>query len=297
MSVLVTGANGFVGYYLSKLLVRKKIPVIATGRGPCRVPLQERSRLHYVNLDFCNQQMVHSVLQQYRPHCIIHAGAMCQPDYCEQHQPEAYETNVTGTMHLLHTAASAGARFIYVSTDFVFDGESGPYSEEDKPAPVNYYGHTKWMAEKAVQIYQHPWAIVRTVLVYGASYSGRQNLVETVRRKLESGEEYQVVSDQFRTPTYVEDLSWALAEIAEKEHSGIFHISGAERLTPYDMGIATARHLGLDETLIKKVTADCFTQPALRPPKTGFIIQKARAQLGFSPVPFLTGLEKMFGKK
>jgi len=197
-------------------------------------------------------------------------------------------------VQLLINAEEFKSFFVFVSTDFVFNGDTGMYKEEDAPRPVNYYGRTKLEAEEAVKEYENGWAIVRTVLVYGKNHTGRANILSVVKEKLEQGDEYSVVDDQQRTPTYVEDLANAIVSIIEKKIAGIFHISGKDILTPYQMAIKTADFLGLNKSLIKKVTAAEFSQAAKRPAKTGFIIKKARKELGFEPLSFEEGLKKTF---
>ena len=140
--------------------------------------------------------------------------------------------------------------------------------------------------------YEYGWAIVRTVLVYGKNHSGHNNILKIVKEKLERGEEYNVVDDQVRTPTYVEDLAKGIVSIINKKATGVFHLSGKDILTPYQMAIRTADHLKLDSSVIKKVTAASFSQPARRPLKTGFIIDKARKELGYEPLSFEEGLKK-----
>lgn len=150
------------------------------------------------------------------------------------------------------------------------------------------------MAEEEVYTYQDNWAIVRTVLVYGKPMAGRSNILTIVKEKLEKGEEYKVVDDQVRTPTYVEDLASGIAAIVKQKTAGVFHLSGTDILTPYEMACKTADCLGLNKSLLHRVTADSFSQPAKRPPRTGFIIEKARKMLGYKPVSFEEGLKKTF---
>ena len=294
MKILITGANGFLGYYLVEKLLQKKFSVIATGKAECRLPFQGQNNFSYESMDFTDPFSIHDVFEKVRPEVVVHAGAMSKPDDCEMNQMKAYLVNVEGTVQLLINAEELKSYFVFVSTDFVFDGEKGMYNEEDATVPVNYYGRTKLEAEEAVKDYQNDWAIVRTVLVYGKNHSGRMNICSLVKEKLEKGEEYRVVDDQLRTPTYVEDLAKAIVSIIEKRAKGIFHISGKDLMTPYQIAVKTAEHLGLDKSLIKKVTAADFSQPAKRPPKTGFLIDKARKEIGYEPVSFKEGLEKMF---
>ena len=294
MKILITGANGFLGHYLVKQLLEKKHNVIATGKGDCRLPFSSNKNFEYVTMDFTDPFMVHDVFDKHKPEAVIHAGAMSKPDDCELQQWQAYITNVEGTVTMLLNAEEQKSFFVFVSTDFIFDGEAGMYKEEDEAAPVNFYGKTKLEAEEAVKEYEYGWAIARTVLVYGKPLAGRSNILSIIKEKLEKGEEYSVVDDQLRTPTYVDDLAAGIIAIIGKKATGTYHLSGNDILTPYEMACKTADYLGLNKSLIKKVTAASFSQPAKRPSKTGFVIEKARKQLGYKPVSFEEGLQKTF---
>ena len=293
-TVLITGANGFVGHYLVSMLVNN-YKVIATGRGPSRITISHKN-FQYEHLDFTCEKSVKSIFQNLKPDIIVHAGAISKPDECELNKDFAFLTNVEATKFLLAQSQLLKCFFIYVSTDFVFNGQRGMYSEEDTPDPVNYYGKTKLLAEQEMQLYPYEWSIVRTVLVYGHPGPGRDNILTLVAKALQEGKISRIVDDQVRTPTYVEDLAGAIKIIIDKRAKGIYHISGNDILTPYQMTVAVARYLGLNEKLIEPVTAATFTQPALRPPKTGFKIEKAEMELGYKPVSFQEGLRKTFSR-
>ena len=295
MKVLITGANGLLGQHLVKLLIEStNYTITATGKGLSRLPFNATNRFNYVSLDITNGVEVAAFIAVDRPDIIIHTAAITQADECEQNPIHCWNTNVTATRFLLGAAEITGAAFIYISTDFIFDGIAGPYLESDLPGPVNYYGSSKLGAEKSVMEAKLPWCIIRTVLVYGNILVGnRSNMVSWVQNNLSQGKPIQVVSDQWRTPTYVEDLAKGILLAIENKAKGIYHISGEELLTPYDMAMATAAYLALDKKLIEKVTASIFVQAAKRPAKTGFIIEKAKNDLGFRPLSFKEGLEKM----
>lgn len=295
--ILITGSNGLLGTALLKQLHDKNFFVIAASKSHNRNDIDE-PHYNYCELDIANEQNWMDVLTVERPDIIIHAGAMTQVDECELNRDKCYDINYKGTVYGLRAAEKFSKHFIYVSTDFVFDGLKGSYKEEDDCAPVNWYGHCKLLAESVISGAEIPWAIVRTCLVYGKKTTGgRDNIITWIKSKLEAGEKIKVVNDQWRTPTYIGDLANGIISIAEKRARGVFHISGKDLLTPYQMAIETARYLGLDESLIEKVNADTFTQPAKRPLKTGFIIEKAVKELGYSPVSFIEGIKKVMTLK
>ena len=295
MKILVTGSNGLLGQHLTKMLLETTDHVmVATGRGSNRLAFASNDRYNYFSLDITDGMAVNEFLMQHKPGIIIHAAAMTQPDPCELNTVECWNINVTATRFLVSAAEMIQAKFIYVSTDFVFDGTAGPYKETDTPNPVNYYGSSKLAAEKTVMEISLSWAIVRTVLVYGNILVGnRSNMVSWAKENLEQQKPIKVVSDQWRTPTYVEDLAKGILLVVEKKATGIYHISGEEGMSPFEMATAVADYLQLDKSLMTEVNADTFTQPAQRPLKTGFVIDKAKQALGYQPISFKEALRKM----
>ncbi|MBO9203581.1 MULTISPECIES: SDR family oxidoreductase [Niastella] len=294
MKVLITGANGLLGQHLTKLLLDKNYQVVATSRGESRLPFEPAGNYTYHSMDIANAFDTYAIMNREKPDVVVHAAAMTQVDDCELQPEQCERINVQGTAQILTDAETFSSHFIYISTDFVFDGEKGNYSEEEDTNPISLYGFTKLQAESMVQTSDVPFAIVRTCLVYGNLLKGtRSNIVSWVKESLEQGKTIQVVSDQVRTPTYVGDLANGIALIIEQKATGIYHISGKDWLTPYDMAIKTAQKFHLDAGKIVKVDASTFKQPGRRPLKTGFIIEKARKELGYEPMSFDEGLELM----
>jgi dTDP-4-dehydrorhamnose reductase len=289
--ILITGANGLLGQKLVEQLVQQgNFEVIATGRGPSRL---SGSGFTYQTLDIENEQEVESTLLLLNPEVIIHGAAMTHVDECEKHQEACYRANVLATKYLIAAAEKIQSHFIFVSTDFIFSGLDGqnPYTEEAVADPVNYYGQTKLDGEELLQRSSLKWAIARTVLVYGlANDLSRSNIILWVKSSLEAGKQIQVVDDQVRTPTLAEDLAAGCILMAEQGATGIFNISGSELLTPYQMAMETADYFGLDKSLINQTDSTLFTQPAKRPMKTGFVIEKAKNQLGYRPKTFREGI-------
>ena len=295
MKILITGSNGLLGQHLVKLLLDTTAhDIIATGKGDPRYVVQN-SRLHYYALDITDGMAVHSLFEKLLPDTIVHCAALTQADECELNPIKAWEINVTATRFIVEAAKKINAFLIFISTDFVFDGINGPYKETDTVNPVSYYGSTKVAAEKSVSESGLPYAIARTCLLYGNIFVGtRNNVISWVKENLEQVNKIKVVSDQWRTPTFVEDLAKGILLIAEKKAVGLFHISGKDFLSPYDMAMASAAYLNLDASLIEKVDASVFTQPAKRPVTTGFIIDKAKNELGYEPLSFREGMMKMY---
>lgn len=283
-----------LGHELVNALLQKNYQVIATSKGPNRLPVYSTPDFLYENLDITDGMASNTIVNNHRPDVIIHAAAMTQVDDCEQNKIDCYNINVTATRFLIDASKEIKAKFVYVSTDFIFDGLTGPYKEEDEPKPLNYYGSSKLSAETEVRESGLEWSIVRTVLVIGKSDSTRNNIISWVKDKLSKGEKIKVVDDQFRTPTFTEDLAKGILLVLEKKATGIFHISGKDLLTPYQIALKAAEHFHLNKSLIEKADATSFSQPALRPPRTGFYIDKARNELGYEPISFDEGLKKFF---
>ena len=289
MKILVTGANGLLGQKLVKLLQEKEVHLIATARGGLS---QQLKHGEFHNLDVTNRDQVISVISNTKPDVVIHAAAMTQVDLCETERETCILNNVTAVEYLLEACKINHTRFIHVSTDFIFDGSHGPLDEEAQPHPVNFYGESKLAAENLIRKSEIDWCILRTVLVYGVTPDlSRSNIVLWVKKSLEEGKKISVVNDQWRTPTLAEDLAMGCFQAAEKKASGIYNISGKDFMTPHDIAMKTAHFFGLDSSLITATDSTKFKQPAARPLKTGFIIEKAKQGLNYKPHSFEQGLQ------
>ena len=297
MKILLTGANGLLGRRLLKKLQEKNYDVIATAKDVSKLPQLPNRKTEYHSLDITDGDAVSKLITSTKPNVIIHAAAMTQVDQCELNKIDCWNSNVTATRFIVDAARECGSRIIFLSTDFVFDGASGPYKEEDTPDPINYYGSSKLAGEKAIMESGLNWTIVRTVLVVGKSDGDqRQNIISWVKEKLDKGEKIKVVDDQVRTPTFVDDLADGIMLALGKNATGIFHIAGKDTLTPYQIAMRTAEFLELNSSLIERVDASSFTQPAPRPPITGFIIEKAKKDLGYQPRSFNEILTEIFSE-
>ncbi|RZL44542.1 MAG: NAD-dependent epimerase/dehydratase family protein, partial [Pedobacter sp.] len=184
-----------------------------------------------------------------------------------------------------------GIHFIYVSTDFVFDGLKGPYKEQDEAKPVSFYGESKLAGEKVTQQMKGDWTIIRTILVYGILKDmSRSNIVLWAKGALEKGNPINVVNDQWRMPTLAEDLAKACLLAVEHRTKGIYHISGKDMMSIVDLVKRVADFWNLDKSLINEISSDSLGQEAKRPKKTGFILDKAMTDLNYQPHSFEKGL-------
>lgn len=289
MKILITGSNGLLGQkIISEAAQFNDLTIIATARGANRLPT---GNYEYVSLDITNKAQVMETLEQHRPEVVINTAAMTNVDQSEDEKEACWELNVTAVEYLTAGCNKINAHLIHLSTDFIFDGTHGPLKEDEKPNPVNYYGETKLASEQVVQSKCNSWAIARTVLVYGiAQGMSRSNIILWVKESLEAGKTINVVNDQWRTPTLAEDLAIGCLLMAKQKAKGIYHISGKDMLTPYEMAIQTADFFKLDQSLINETDGSKFQQTAKRPPKTGFIIAKAQKELDYEPRSFKEGI-------
>ena len=298
MKILITGSNGLLGQKLVyKLKQKPNITLIATARGENR--LVDKSGYVYDSLDITDYNNVKSVFEKHKPDVIINTAAMTNVDACETDREGALLMNATSVEHQVKVLESLQSdtykpHFIHLSTDFIFDGTHGPLTEEEKPNPLSYYAETKLKAEEIVQASKLKWAMARTVLVYGiVDNMSRSNIVLWVKQNLEQGKKINVVDDQFRTPTLAEDLADGCILIAEKGATGIFNISGKDFMSILELAHKVADYYKLDKSLINPSKSADIKQPAKRPPRTGFIIDKAKKVLGYDPHSFEEGIQLM----
>jgi len=290
-TVLVTGSNGLLGQKITEQIIAdKSVNLIATNREENKYPIREG--YVYETMDILDEVQVRLVLEKYQPNALIHTAAMTNVDICHKNSEACWQLNVEATKHLASLCDKMGIHFIYVSTDFVFDGLNGPYQEEDEPKPVSFYGESKLAGELATKQMQGDWAIIRTILVYGILKDmSRSNIVLWAKGALEKGNPINVVNDQWRMPTLAEDLAKACLLAVKHRAKGIYHVSGKDMLRIVDIVRAVANFWNLDHSRINEVSSDSLGQEAKRPKKTGFILDKAMTDLNYQPHSFEEGLE------
>lgn len=281
--VLITGSNGLLGQKLTDLYLHDtRVEFLATGKGPSRH--SENLKNRYAEMDITNPEQVMYVVSHFDPDTIVHTAAMTNVDACETQRALCDTLNVKAVDTIVDAANWNDAHLILLSTDFIFDGTSGPYKEDDLPNPLSYYGHSKLNAESIVRAKCNEWSIVRTALVYGVSNDmSRSNIVLWAKDALDKRKPIQVVDDQFRSPTLAEDLAQGCVFIEEQKARGIYNISGKDFINIYELVEKVAKVFNLSTQHVQRIKSDTLNQPAKRPPVTGFDITKAVRELGYSP--------------
>ena len=291
--VLVTGSNGLLGQkIIYSLIERKDIDLLASSKGLNR--LVTKSGYKYIDLDITQNEEVKKVFENENPDAVINCAAMTNVDYCEENQDSCWEINVNAVENLAKSCEVSKSHLLQLSTDFVFDGKSGPYNEKDKPNPLHFYAKSKLKSEEIVKKTMTNWTIARTIIIYGITDNmSRSNIVLWAKKEIENGNAINVVNDQLRSPTLAEDLAKGCISIIDKSAFGLYHLSGPNTYSILDLVYQVADFYNLDKSLILPITSASLNQPATRPLSTGFDITKAREDLDFNPVDFLEGIKIM----
>jgi dTDP-4-dehydrorhamnose reductase len=283
MRILVTGSNGLLGQKIVAQLLSAKVDFLATSIGKNR-NTNCPSNI-YTEMDICNESNITEVFESFQPTHVIHTAAMTNVDTCELEPENCRRINVTSVKFLTSACLQFSCHFQLLSTDFVFDGSKGNYSEEDIPNPLSEYARSKVEAEEIAKLLPtQMYSIVRTIIVYGTGENlSRSNIVVWAKEALKKGQELTIIDDQFRAPTWADDLAWACIRICELNEQGIFHIAGPETMSIFQIVERIAQYYHLPMNQVKRTDSSTLNQPAKRPPKTGFNLSKARQVLGYNP--------------
>jgi len=218
---------------------------------------------------------------------------MTNVDACEDQKNECQQLNVEAVKYLTQIASALNSQLIHISTDFIFDGEKGYYKEIDKAHPLSFYGESKLISEEILVNSDIHYTILRTILVYGkVNNLGRNNIVLWVKEMLEKNKEITIVDDQYRMPTYVDDLAMACKISIDKSAQGIFNISSNQLLSVFEIALQIAEVFQLNSSLIKPISTSKLNQKAPRPAKTGFDLSKTNKELEFYPTSFKEDLQR-----
>jgi dTDP-4-dehydrorhamnose reductase len=286
MKILITGSNGLLGQkLLHKLRKDYFVELIATSKGGNRVT--ERSNYTYFDLDITNNNAVAQLISSEKPQVVINTAAITNVDLCEDEKKGCDNLNVDALKYLADACLKVDAHLIQISTDFIFDGEDGPYSEEDEPNPLSYYGLSKLKSEQLLQAHSVKWTVLRTIIVFGVGENlSKGNIVLWAKGALEKGDPLNIIDDQFRAPTLAEDLADICILAAKKKALGIFNASGKDIMSIYEIVEKIAKHYGYSIDNLNKISTATLNQKAVRPAKTGFILDKSINELGYNPHSF-----------
>jgi len=278
MKVFITGANGLLGQAVTSIFTRE------TGWELICSSIEDKSFLDYGNkyerLDITNKEEVKRVINLHRPDIIINCAAYTNVDGCETDRELCWRLNVDGVKNLIIAAKKENCRIIHISTDYVFDGKNGPYTEDDTPNPISFYGRSKLAAENALTTSDVKYAIVRTMVLFGIGVNIKPNFALWMIDKLKAGEKINIVDDQVGNATMVDDLAWGILKLAEKNLTGIFNIAGSDILSRYDFALKICDVFGFNKALVSKIKTAALNQPAPRPLNSGLVVLKASSQLG-----------------
>ncbi len=294
--ILIIGGTGLVGSKLSESSDKHGFAPVSTYNAR---PLETSDG---VRLDVADRRATSDLVRRVQPSVIVDTHALHNVDYCETHRDEARRVNVDGTRNLVDAAREAGSRFLYVSTDYVFDGTRGGYREEDPTKPLSYYAENKVEAEKIVSSLPS-FIIARPSVIYGwnpleksgvPSSSGKTiNFAMFVLDKFEKHEVVRAVTDQYSSPTMADDLAVALLRLARMNVNGILHTAGRSCLSRYDFAVKAARIFDYSTDLVQKVSSNDFKQVAKRPMNSCLSIEKAEKILNMRFMSVDEGLVEM----
>jgi dTDP-4-dehydrorhamnose reductase len=287
--ILVVGSNGMLGQRAWSFFSKKEnIALLA-----CSVEDESVcSGADYVSCDLTIRDDIKKIILDFYPDFVINAAAFTNVDKSESDREMAWKINVKGVEYLAEACRIIDAHLVHISSDYIFDGTNGPYSEKAKPNPLGYYGRTKLASENALKISGAFNTILRTNVLYGIADS-RPDFVRWVVSSVRSGKPIKIVTDQFNNPTFIDDLVQAISKIIEYKKQGIYNIGGKEFLSRFEFTNIIADFFNLNKELISPIQTEELKQPAKRPLKSGLITLKAESEIGYRPHSITEALSKM----
>jgi dTDP-4-dehydrorhamnose reductase len=277
--VLITGANGMLGQrtiHFFKQLDNLEILGTSVEDKPVF------SGIDYLSCDLMFRDQIKKVVSDFCPDFIINTAAFTNVDLSETEKETAWKINVKGVEYLAEAARAIDAHIIHISSDYIFDGTNGPYSEKEKPNPIGYYGRTKLASENTLKISGAIYTILRTNVLYGIADS-RPDFVRWVVKSLRDGKQINIVTDQVSNPTFIDDLVQAISKVSEFKKQGIYNIGGREFLTRFEFCEIIADVFNLDKSLIRPILTEQLNQKAKRPLRSGLLTLKSETEFGYKP--------------
>lgn len=286
--ILVTGANGLLGQKVTEIFKHESDHILTLT--DLQDKAEEPEGFDYFPMDITRKEDVKDAVKKYSPDIIINTAAYTNVDGSETERELSWKVNVDAVKNFIIASRINSSKVIHISTDYVFDGKSGNYDENSKPAPLSYYGKSKLASENALIASGINYVILRTMIIYGTGKNIRPNFALWLVDMLAGKQPVKIVDDQFGMPTMVDDLGWGLLKIVDLGKSGMYHISGSEYLSRYEFAVKIANIFGYDENLIMPVKTSDLSQAADRPMNSSFILLKAETDLGIKPLNVTDGL-------
>ncbi|MBN1679590.1 MAG: SDR family oxidoreductase [Anaerolineae bacterium] len=281
---LIVGASGQVGEHIQRALTARGGSAVGTYRAHARPDM--------LRLDLCDPASIRDVLADVKPRTIVIPASLTNVDYVEAHPDEGYATNVAGLKSMINAANAIQAKLVYFSSDYIFDGRAGPYTEDDPANPINEYGRQKLAAEHLIALCAPQALIIRTTVVYGWESQGK-NFVNRLIRTLGDQQPMRVPVDQVGSPTHAPDLARAVLDLVDQGASGVYNVVGRELASRYDFAVEAARAFDLDADLIQPVETHEFGQIAARPLQAGMLVSKVETALNRQMPGYAAGLRAM----
>lgn len=287
MKLLVTGASGLLGHKIAVLALDKGHEVYSTYK---EHSIDQGTPM---KLDLANLDEVGETIIRVKPEAIIHTAAYTNVDGCEVNPDFAWRVNAEATKRIAMTSAKINVHLNYVSTDYVFNGEKGLYSEEDQPKPISHYGYTKLMGEEFVKKHSQEWCIARTSVIYGSHQTQKLNFATWIIDSLKQGKHVKIVTDQYVSPTLNTNLAEMLLEVAERRITGVLHTAGGTRVNRHEFALRLAEIFSQNLNLIKPAKMSEIPWKAKRPKDSSLNVNKASALLNAKPLKLDQALRKM----
>ncbi len=284
--ILITGANGLLGQKIVEVFKRESEYELLS----CDLV---GNREDGVTLDITDHHKVMELVGSYKPSMIVNAAAFTNVDLAETEKEVAYKINATAVGYLADAANVFSAKLVHISTDYVFDGINGNYSEESLPNPISYYGKSKLAGENFIKSKLRNHAILRTQVLYGFGRDIKKNFVLWVVEQLTMHKSIRIVDDQVGNPTLADELAFAVLKVCQKTATGLYHVSGFETISRYEFASKITEVFGLDFSLVKRSKTSDLAQPAKRPMNSSFICLKAQTELGLNMPPVTSSLTQM----
>lgn len=293
MSIAVIGSNGLLGQHVARIFAAETHAPILLADLHAESFVAPSPRSVYHQIDITDRIALKLFLASETPSIVINCAAFNDVDACDTERERAWRINVRGVENIVEACRKIDARLVHYSSDYVFDGEHGPYTERDKPNPICYYGKTKLASENVCRTGGIPFTIIRTMILYGVGEKVRPNFVTWVLRNLEAGATINVVNDQVGNPTLVDDLALATLRVVSRKREGLYNVAGPDIISRYAFAVAIATEFELDATLIRPITTAELHQRAPRPLSSGLLTLKAESELGLRLSTASEGLRRM----